>query len=189
MLERIRDLFLSEVNVIENIITLDKPLIEIRKDQLQTNDIFSEKWSIANEYENVEKLFEFQYNWFLTLYGFESLISFKEYLRDKKTIIDTGCGLGYKAAWFAQNAPHSLVIGIDISDSIEVASKRFKSIPNLYFLKSDIASTDLKPDSIDFVVCDQVIMHTEVPENTFKHLSSITKFNGEFACYVYSKKA
>jgi hypothetical protein len=32
-------------------------------------------------------------------------------------------------------------------------------------------------------------MHTEVPENTFKHLSSITKFNGEFACYVYSKKA
>ena len=189
MIERIRDLFLSEVNVIENIITLNKPLIEIRKDQLQTNDIFSEKWSIANEYENVEKLFEFQYNWFLTLYGFESLISFKEYLRDKKTIIDTGCGLGYKAAWFAKNAPHSLVIGIDISDSIEVASERFKSIPNLYFLKSDIASTDLKPDSIDFVVCDQVIMHTEVPENTFKHLSSITKFNGEFACYVYSKKA
>ena len=32
-------------------------------------------------------------------------------------------------------------------------------------------------------------MHTEIPENTFKHLSSITKFNGEFACYVYSKKA
>jgi hypothetical protein len=32
-------------------------------------------------------------------------------------------------------------------------------------------------------------MHTEIPEQTFAHLCNITSKNGEFACYVYSKKA
>lgn len=32
-------------------------------------------------------------------------------------------------------------------------------------------------------------MHTENPEKTFSHLSSIITPGGEFACYVYSKKA
>jgi SAM-dependent methyltransferase len=104
-------------------------------------------------------------------------------------IIDTGCGLGYKAAWFAKLAPQAIVIGIDISDALDLAAKKFSPLSNLYFLKRDIANTEIKSNSIDFVVCDQVIMHTEVPEHTFAHLSSITKEGGEFACYVYSKKA
>ena len=32
-------------------------------------------------------------------------------------------------------------------------------------------------------------MHTEEPEKTFTHLSNITSKGGEFACYVYRKKA
>ena len=32
-------------------------------------------------------------------------------------------------------------------------------------------------------------MHTGVPENTFAHLTDITSQDGEFACYVYPKKA
>jgi hypothetical protein len=32
-------------------------------------------------------------------------------------------------------------------------------------------------------------MHTEIPKNTFKELTRITKFGGEFACYVYAEKA
>ncbi len=70
-----------------------------------------------------------------------------------------------------------------------VAASRFKDVENLFFFKGDIASTGIKEGVIDFTVCDQVIMHTEIPEKTFEHLSSITSFKGEFACYVYSKKA
>jgi SAM-dependent methyltransferase len=143
----------------------------------------------ADEYENIDKLYEFQYEWFLSLYGFETEDKLAEYLSTKKTIIDTGCGLGYKAAWFAKLAPHALVLGVDISDAIQVAAKNFTQYPNLFFFRGDIANTGLKNSVIDFTVCDQVIMHTEVPENTFAHLSSITSIDGEFACYVYSKKA
>jgi SAM-dependent methyltransferase len=143
----------------------------------------------ADEYNNIEKLYNFQFEWFLTLYGFESEGDLAEFLSSKRIIIDTGCGLGYKAAWFAKLAPHAVVLGVDISDSIYVAAKNFNHHSNLFFFRGDIANTGLKDNVIDFVVCDQVIMHTEIPEQTFKHLSDITSLGGEFSCYVYSKKA
>ncbi|HYM95551.1 MAG TPA: class I SAM-dependent methyltransferase, partial [Chitinophagaceae bacterium] len=157
--------------------------------QTQTEKIFSDKWTEVEQYKNVEKLYEFQFDWFLKLYGFDSKEDLKNYLSTKKVIIDTGCGLGYKAGWFAELSPQSTVIGIDISDAVDLASKNFSHLSNLYFLKKDIADTGLRSNSIDFVVCDQVIMHTEVPERTFTHLAGLTKKGGEFACYVYSKKA
>ena len=47
----------------------------------------------------------------------------------------------------------------------------------------------MKDGVADSTLCDQVIMLTEVPEQTFKHHCNITSKNGEFECYVYSKKA
>jgi SAM-dependent methyltransferase len=157
--------------------------------QAQTEKIFSDKWTEAEQYENIDKLYEFQFDWFLKLYGFESEADLGKHLANKKFIIDTGCGLGYKAAWFARLAPESIVIGIDISDAVNLAAKNFTQYKNLFFFKGDIADTGIKPGTFDFVVCDQVIMHTESPEKTFAHLSGITSCGGEFVCYVYSKKA
>jgi len=187
--DAIQQLFTVPVTVNENFIFLQGQGGQTETNQQQTQDIFSDKWVEADEYENINKLYEFQYEWFLSLYGFESEEKLKEYLAGKKTIIDTGCGLGYKAAWFAKLAPHAIVLGVDISDAIHVAAKNFKQVPNLFFFRGDIADTGLKEGVIDFTVCDQVIMHTEVPEDTFRHLSAITTPGGEFACYVYSKKA
>ncbi|MCU0441496.1 MAG: class I SAM-dependent methyltransferase [Bacteroidia bacterium] len=183
------DLFKYPITVNQNFITINTPDNNRASNQQQTEEIFSDKWVEADEYQEIEKLYTFQYEWFLSLYGFESEKALADYLKDKHTIIDTGCGLGYKAAWFAKLAPHATVLGVDISEAIHVAAKNFNTLPNLYFFKGDIANTGIKPNSIDFTVCDQVIMHTEVPENTFAHLSDITKPGGAFACYVYRKKA
>lgn len=160
---------------------------EVNQDQ--TKDIFSDKWTEVEKLDNVEKLYEMQFEWFLSLYGFEDKAELQLFLSKQEYIIDTGCGLGYKAAWFAEMAPQAIVIGIDISDAAHLAAKNFSHLPNLYFMQGDIAQTGIKPNSIDFVVCDQVIMHTESPEKTFAHLSEITKKGGQFACYVYTKKA
>jgi SAM-dependent methyltransferase len=185
----LQNLFASEINVIDNFITIKEENNILFNNQDQTRDIFSDKWLVADEYENIEKLYEFQYEWFLNLYGFLSEEDLKDFLKDKNIILDTGCGLGYKAAWFAKLAPHATVLAVDLSDSIFIASKNFKTLKNLFFLKGDIANTGLKNSVIDFTVCDQVIMHTEFPEQTFSHLCDITSVKGEFACYVYSKKA
>jgi SAM-dependent methyltransferase len=182
-------LFSKQIFLKDNIISFEENEIVKEANQDQTSNIFSDKWLEAAEYESIDKMYEFQLQWFLKLYGFETKENLTAYLADKKTIIDTGCGLGYKAAWFATLAPHATVLGVDISDAMNVAAKNYRHIPNLFFFKADIADTGLKNNVIDFTVCDQVIMHTEVPEKTFKHLSDITSKAGEFACYVYSKKA
>ncbi len=185
----VKELFKDNIIITDNFITVQKNADNTEANQQQTQDIFSDKWVEADDYKNINKLYEFQFEWFLSLYGFESEEKLATYLATKKTIIDTGCGLGYKAAWFARLAPHAIVLGVDISDAINVAAKNFKQYPNLFFFRGDIANTGLKEGVIDFTVCDQVIMHTEIPEQTFKHLSGITSPGGEFACYVYSKKA
>lgn len=189
MTNLLKEIFEYPITVNNNLIIIDQAQEKQADNQFQTEKIFSDKWTEVEQYEGVDKLYTFQFEWFLKLYGFDSEEQLADYLKDKKVIIDTGCGLGYKAAWFARLAPQSLVIGIDISDSLELAAKNFQSQKNLFFLKRDIAATGLKNNTIDFVVCDQVIMHTEVPEKTFAHLSDITSIKGEFACYVYSKKA
>lgn len=186
--QKLKSVFTHPVSIHKNIVEINSRS-NVAANQAQTEKIFSDKWTEAEQYEKIDKLYEFQFEWFLNLYGFDSENDLKEFLSTKNTIIDTGCGLGYKAAWFARLAPHATVIGIDISDALELAAKNFSDLNNLFFLKGDIADTGLKPGSIDFVVCDQVIMHTEVPEKTFAHLAEITSAEGEFACYVYSKKA
>ncbi len=157
--------------------------------QQQTNDVFSDKWEKVEREDNVEELEKFQKEWYLKLYGFSNENELQSFLQNKEFIIDAGCGLGYKAAWFAGLSPSSTVVGIDFSEAANIAAKKYTRLKNLYFIQGDIANTGLKEASIDYVSCDQVIMHTEKPEDTFKHLASLLKSEGEFACYVYTKKA
>ena len=185
----LQSLFDREIILNGNLISFSKESSSNHVNQKQTAEIFSDKWTSLNSKENTKKLLEFNQTWFPKLYGFKDETDLAEYLSSKKIIADAGCGLGYKAEWLAKLSPNSLVLGIDISDAVNHASQSYKDVPNLFFLKADIADTGMKNDSVDFMICDQVIMHTESPENTFKHLSSITKLNHEFACYVYSKKA
>ncbi|ANE33464.1 SAM-dependent methyltransferase [Campylobacter hyointestinalis subsp. lawsonii CCUG 27631] len=182
------DIFSSNVIFDGNFIEVKDKAFE--SNQQQTNEVFSEKWS---EYEKTDKkinFYDMQKEWYMRLYGFEHEQDLAKFLQTKKYIFDAGCGLGYKAKWFADLSPKSIVIGMDFSDASRIAAKNYKDIKNLYFIKGDIADIPFKDASIDYVSCDQVIMHTQVPENTFKELVRITKSGGgEFACYVYAKKA
>lgn len=182
------DLFINEPLAVEkNYYVLKSSAGEVN--QQQTNEIFSDKWSQVNNKEDIGKLETFQKEWFLKLYGFDSESHLSAFLSDKKLILDAGCGLGYKAAWFANLAPQALVLGIDYSDAAHLAARNYSHLSNLVFMKGDIANTGIKDGLFDFVVCDQVIMHTEDPERTFRHLAQILAKGGEFACYVYAKKA
>ena len=181
------NIFINPVQTHGNIIILKED--SQFENQSQTNEIFSEKW-LKNDNRNGLNNFEgFQRKWYLDLYGFNNEEELSVFLKTKKIILDAGCGLGYKAAWFATLSPESLVIGMDFSDSIFRAAKNYSTIPNLFFVKGDIAETNIRFNSLDYVSCDQVIHHTENPPLTFTHLCNILKPSGEFACYVYAKKA
>lgn len=160
------------------------------ENQQQTNAVFSAKWSRYDANDEKEKFYSLQRKWYLELYGFGTEANFRDFLTDKMIIFDAGCGLGYKSAWFAQLAPHALVIGMDFSDAATQAAARYQNIPNLMFVHGDIAKTGFTDGVIDYTSCDQVIMHTEEPEKTFAELGRITKpMAGQVACYFYAKKA
>lgn len=179
------DISFCEVNFIQ----IDSKEL-IFENQKQTNNAFSEKWEKYEQNTEKDKLYEMQKRWYLDLYGFETESALSKFLKTKKVIFDAGCGLGYKSAWFAELAPQSLVIGMDFSDSVQLAAKIYLDIPNLFFMRGDIADTNFIDNAVDYVSCDQVIMHTENPEKTFSELARITQDErGEFACYFYAKKA
>ena len=158
--------------------------------QQQTNEVFSAKWEKYDKSSEKERLYEFQRTWYLKLYGFASEEALHAYLSSCDVIFDAGCGLGYKAAWFAELAPHALVIGMDFSDAARHAARNYAGLPNLFFIQGDIAATGFRDGSIGYASCDQVIMHTENPEMTFAELARITnRAGGEVACYFYAKKA
>jgi ubiquinone/menaquinone biosynthesis C-methylase UbiE len=158
--------------------------------QQQTNDVFSEKWGKYDQSEQKERLYEFQRAWYLRLYGFESQQALRTFLAPCKVIFDAGCGLGYKAAWFAELAPQALVVGMDFSDAARQAARNYAHLPNLVFIQGDIATTGFSDGGVDYASCDQVIMHTENPEKTLAELARITnRAHGELACYFYAKKA
>ena len=159
--------------------------------QQQTNSVFSDKWEKYSEEEiaNQEKLFQFQKEWYLTLYGFPTEADLQDFLVRQDVILDAGCGLGYKAKWFADLSPQTLVIGMDFSDAVFLAAKTYAETTNLRFVKGDIADTKIINNAVSYVSCDQVIHHTEDPQKTMQEFSRILMPQGELAVYVYAKKA
>lgn len=161
-----------------------------RANQEQTNSVFSDKWNRYSQRHEKEKLYEFQRKWYLQLYGFADEIALASHLQQCQVVLDAGCGLGYKAAWFAQLAPNTLIIGMDFSEAVVQAAATYSEVENLYFIQGDISSTGFSNNSMQFVSCDQVIMHTEDPNRTFAELARITTpAAGQIACYFYARKA
>jgi ubiquinone/menaquinone biosynthesis C-methylase UbiE len=186
--EKLKSLFNDKISISNNSITITS--FSEYSNQQQTNDVFSEKWTKYEETDEKEKLYAFQKEWYLDLYGFNSTEELKTYLESCQVILDAGCGLGYKAAWFAELAPTALVIGMDFSDSVNIAAATYSHLENLYWMKGDIAKTGFKDGTISYVNCDQVIMHTEKPEQTFAEFVRICAGEkGQIACYFYAKKA
>ena len=68
----IKNLFKGSIQVKDNVIELIGNDNQLDINQKQTEEIFSDKWIEADEYDNINKLYEFQYDWFLSLYGFDN---------------------------------------------------------------------------------------------------------------------
>jgi len=187
MHEILTHVFVDPVSVDGNLMVI-KSSSEFENQQ-QTNETFSDKWLKNDTKTTIESIQLFQKRWYLELYGFRDEDALKDFLQLKKTILDAGCGLGYKAAWFAQLSPKSTVIGMDFSNAVIAAANYYSGTKNLFFVKGDIADTGINKNIVDYVSCDQVIHHTEFPDRTFAHLASLLTKNGQLACYVYAKKA
>jgi len=132
------------------------------------------------------------FKWILERNGFNSTADFKSFLRNKKRILDAGCGNGRVTAILRKysNSDTSEVNGIDLVESaVENARKNLKGTRNVKFFQKDLLKSLTGLGKFDFIYCQEVLHHTEDPERAFKNLCSILEPNGEIAIYVYKKKA
>lgn len=161
------------------------------KSQEQTEETFSFKWKKTETY-NSEHFKKNAKRWLLERYcgNDESLID-KWLSGGRKIILDAGCGSGFSALLvFGQRLKNHDYLGVDISDSIEVAKEKFaeENIP-ADFLKRSLTDIPVADNSIDIIYSEGVLHHTDSTEKSLKYLAKKIKSGGRFLFYVYAKKA
>ncbi|MEM3065451.1 MAG: methyltransferase domain-containing protein [Candidatus Nitrosotenuis sp.] len=163
-------------------------VVDTTKDFVRTEEAFSAKWRHHHKNHHAKDWIEFQTNWFLERYEWESLAKFKDFLNTKTRILDAGTGIGNSAKLLSAN-PDSEVFALDASQSIEFAYKKYGKLPNVHFLQADLRQLPFKKRFFDFIYSDQVLHHTKNTGTSFKYLTKFLTNGGHISIYVYKKKA
>lgn len=105
-----------------------------------------------------------------------------------QAFLDAGCGgfAGGVAVALALGA--SPIVGIDLSAAnVEQARRRFAGQPAVSFIQQNLRHLTLESDTFDFVYCNGVLHHTEVPEQAFRELVRVTRPGGRLYIGVYGR--
>ena len=153
---------------------------------------FHDKWHQNKDlaFQNTLKEGSDIQNWILTRNGWNTLNGLKDFLDNKKTILDAGCGNGRVTALLSMNALlDSKITGIDLT-AADVAAENLHGIKNTSFYTKDLMVDNSDLGKFDFIYCQEVLHHTN---NPFQSFSNLVKYNlskkGTIAIYVYKKKA
>lgn len=164
---------------------------ECSKNQEQTKDIFSFKWSKRATYES-ESVQRNAEKWLFERYCNGEPHRLAEWLSGgRKIILDAGCGAAYSALLFFKDflKEHDY-LGVDISDAVNIAEQRF--IEKGYkgdFLQVNLLDIPIPDASIDMIFSEGVLHHTDSTDASIRYLSKKLKKGGRFLFYVYAKKA
>ena len=102
-----------------------------------------------------------------------------------KLVIDAGCGLGrhvYYAAEFGAE-----VVGMDISEAVEVAYEHTKYHSKVHIVQADIYYPPLR-EGFDFAYSIGVLHHLPHPEGGFKAILNLLRDKGSVFAWVYGRE-
>ena len=167
----------------------------MRRDCLtNTADSFRDKWERNKRLALEETLREGSdiCSWILGRNGFKSVLELAEYLKDKRRILDAGCGNGRVTALLRRYCPPTTeIVGIDLVSS-EIARQNLEAFglsDHVSFFQMDLLGNLQDLGTFDFIYCQEVLHHTPEPGRAFQNLSSLLTKGGDIAVYVYRKKA
>jgi len=101
-----------------------------------------------------------------------------------RLVLDAGCGTGRISEILAGWGAH--VVGIDLSDAVDVARHHLADFGNVVVLQADIGELPFRPESFDFVISSGVLHHTPDTRASAAKLVPLVRRGGEFAIWVYS---
>lgn len=102
-----------------------------------------------------------------------------------KTILECGCGPGRFTEILLKSG--ATVVGVDMSNAIEVNYENNGQNKNLLLLQGDITRLPFLERKFDYVLCYGALQHTPNPELTFKHLIKFLKKGGKISIDNYRK--
>ena len=111
-------------------------------------------------------------------------------LNESGTMLDVGCGEGRHIFGIMQNYPEMKCIGLDMDDDsllkAEEGYEFFESISNAgaEFLKGSAYSLPFQNNSLDLVVCSEVLEHLHQYNDAVKEIHRVLKPGGKFYASV-----
>lgn len=106
-----------------------------------------------------------------------------EFFQDK-LVLEGGCGKGrhtrLAAGWGARE-----IVGVDLSDAVEVAYRETRHLANAHVVQADIYRLPLKARAFDYAFSVGVLHHLPRPREGFIALSKHVKKNGHLSAWVY----
>jgi len=163
----------------------------VNQSQAQTRDAFGFKWKKQDTYQSPAMDIAIR-EWLIERYCEGSRAKIDYWLGDPgKIILDAGCGASNSAILlFGERLNNHDYLGIDISDSVDVARKRFqeKGLSG-EFLQVGIMEFIAPGASVDIIFSEGVLHHTNSTRESLCHLAKFLKPGGLFMFYVYVKKA
>ncbi len=89
---------------------------------------------------------------------------------ERKIFLATGCGAGFSCLlFFGDTLRDHDYLGVDISNAVGVARERFNEIAMPGdSLRADISNLDIPASSVDMILSEGVLHHTDSTERTVK---------------------
>lgn len=103
-----------------------------------------------------------------------------------RLVLDAGCGMGRFADVVSRYG--GIVIGVDMSVSIEAAFENIGRRPNVHLVQANIVKLPFKQGTFDYIYSIGVLHHTPDPPYFFDRLLPFLKPGGIVAVCVYSRE-
>jgi SAM-dependent methyltransferase len=100
-------------------------------------------------------------------------------------VLDAGCGMG-KFTLAAANAGARAVIGVDLSEAVDVAYGHLRHLPNAHVVQASIYQLPFRPGTFDFIFSIGVLHHLPDPEKGFLQLPALARPSARILIWVYA---
>jgi SAM-dependent methyltransferase len=140
----------------------------------RTAESFGYEWTTFDDIRPEDNFFA---SWYLADLRLNELVG--------KVGLDAGCG---KGRYTRHLAPHlAVLVALDASAAIEVATRDLASFDNVVTVRSDLRSAPFAAASFDFVSSLGVLHHLDDPAAGFRFLSGLLAPGGVLFLYLYSR--
>lgn len=155
----------------------------------QTIESFGYQWSRVPSWNTAEKNAEVIDDWVLRWFGWNDFEGLKRALAKHRLVLDVGSGLGHELHNFTRANPGAVLVGLEPSKTIDIASSLLHRHRNILLIEGDIMSPPFAENTFDLVFSKGVLHHTPDTRKAFRNCASLLRQGGEIAVYVYNRKA